>query len=564
MDDQILLQTELPAIAAPDGSTTIGPGKSLKLIDLEHPEHKILSAIWTRLTLLYAGGWALEQKCGDFLRKRPKELPTVYVAREEAFTYKNHMGTALDWYLSEMFQEDPHIEPTKADGKPDASDESKAFYTRFLSDCDRAGTSFVDIFRQIFQYVLLYKSAFVMLDLPYYAPGTFANLMEQKAANAFDQYLTVFAPTEVINWEYDDQGNLEWVVIKQSFRRTKFAEAEQHTVDRWSYYDKQTFQIWERVRNSSETIPPADAHVTLVRSGSHLLAKANQVPVMQLKVPEGLWLANRAYLAAIDHLNADNVLAWALFMSALAMPVVISNEEPDMSASETGYIHLPEGSDYKWSEPEGHSFKHMSDRIDELKEDIFRAFYLIHQGRSGRATPTAQSGVSKQLDMMPSKDILKMFGDLIRAFMVKVLGSVAKARGEENGWDISGFNFKDDMSDEEVQMFTDFLALDIPSERLNKVIYKRLAQRAAADASYQTLSAINEEIDSSPDKMTRELNQMNQRGMLQAKLSGAEASATGKTGEPGAGGKPNKPSPPNPQNEKGKDVGMEVGESDAQ
>lgn len=493
--------------------TSAGDKRLVAILDQKHPEYKLLRAHWMKLSLLYAGGWAIKENAELFLTRRPKELPDVYQARLANFTYENHLGTALDWYSSELFEEDPHIQSGVIDpvsgefiDKKHSPDERR-FWDAWMLDCDRAGTSFVDLFRKCFQNVLLYQTSYILIDLPNTTPNSFTSAFEQKEAGALDPYLSVYTPMEAINWSLDNYGNLDWIVF---YFETRNSSPDKVTtrVDRWYFYDRQKFQIWERIKSDDEKSPPAKAVATLVSEGRHILASKNIVPVLRLSVPEGLWLANRAMLAAVSHLNTDNVLDWALFMAALCMPVIIGDVvDFQPTLSEAGFITLPQGSDYKWTEPAGTSFAHLSDRLGELTENIFRSFYLIHQGRSGRATPTAQSGVSKQLDMMPSKDILKMFGDLLRAFMQRVLNLVSQTRNQSKDirWDIRGFEFKDDLSLEEVQTLTQLLAANVPSDLFEKEIWKRMAKSGLPDANPGTISQIFEQINEAPNKLDQQI-----------------------------------------------------------
>lgn len=529
MMPDVQLSLGVPGVPSADPLTaTTGKSMLVSLIDQRHPEHMMLEPVWRQLSLLYEGGHELRHHCQEFLQKRPKEAQPVYEARTKRFTYKPHLPTALDYYSSELFEEDPHIQAVLPDGKGGSSpvpndNKDKQFYDGFIAECDRGGTSLVDFFRRLFHNVLLFQSAFVLMDLPTFSDDAYNTKAEQDADKVFEPFLTLFDPSAAINWKLDAFGNIEWIVIKRVERMAVFGEAKGSSIStKWYYYNTEKFEVWERVSKELEAMVPNDAEAVLITEGIHKLAPYKKTPVLQLKVSGGLWLANRALLAAIDHLNTDNALGWALFMSALAMPVIATDESIDMTAQESGYIQIPHDAKYTWSEPTGHSFKHLADRIDDTKEDIFRAFYLIHQGRSGRATPTAQSAVSKQMDMMPSKDMLKMFGDLVRSFLTKVMSRVSLLRGDKFRWEVNGFTFKDDLSDAEVQMFTDFLALDIPSETLNKVIFKLLAKRAAGDTSDLTLNKIMEEIDTSKDKLTLQLDKMTKVGNVQAKLTQQE------------------------------------------
>jgi hypothetical protein len=514
-----------------DQVKVVGSSTALvKHVNVKHPEYDLLNPTWTDLNLLYAGGWALKKEAQRFLTMRPKEVGDVYQARLARFVHENHMGTALDWYSSELFEEDPHIEPVRlneATGEKEmlkSTDSERKFYDEFLLNCNRSKKSFTDLFRQVFQYLLLYNGAWVMVDLPNFPAGYFSSLEAQKRAKATDPYITVFSPTEVINWDIDEYGNLVWICVKRCMRSSEFGQ-DPMVRDKWYFYDRENYQVYERLRKADEIDPPPNAVATLISQGRHVLANEKMVPCQYITLPDGLWLANRAMLTTVDHINTDNALSWALFMSALAMPIVISDVDIKPNINEAGFIQLPQGSDYRWTEPEGKSFGHLSERLTTLTEDIFRAFYLIHQGRSGRATPTAQSGIAKQMDMMPSKDVMKMFGDIIRAEMQNVLNMVSLARKDDIEWDVRGFEFKDDLNDSEVAVVTDAIALNIPSDTLDKEVYKRLARRLVPDANPSIITKIFEEIDKAPNREQRAIQSMQNRAGAVSALNGVTAAA---------------------------------------
>jgi hypothetical protein len=217
---------------------------------------------------------------------------------------------------------------------------------------------------------------------------------------------------------------------------------------------------------------------------------------------EGLWLANRAYLQLIDHLNQDNTLAWSLFMSNLAIPVIIGDYDPSgMTSSETGFLQFPSGVTYGWSEPDGKSFVHSAKRVESLREECFRSMHLQAQGRSMRATPAAQSGRSKLLDMAPSKQILAGMGDDLRRNAQEILVDVRDAKGDKDiEPDVRGFSFQEDMTTEEVFAVTSFFNLKIPSRTLEKYVLKKIAKSWMPDANRKELVKVYDEIESGPTR----------------------------------------------------------------
>ena len=59
-----------------------------------------------------------------------------------------------------------------------------------------------------------------------------------------------------------------------------------------------------------------------------------------LRIPEGLWMLNRAGSLQLEHFNKSNALSWALTMGLFAMPVVYSEREWSQMVGESYYIQL--------------------------------------------------------------------------------------------------------------------------------------------------------------------------------------------------------------------------------
>lgn len=451
------------------------------------------------------------ERAGDFLVRRPKELPDVFNARVERFSYHDHVGGAVDWYLAAMFEKPADVR--LAEGKKLAAAQ-EPFYEGFAEDCDRAGTSFEELFRDVLKDILVFGASYVLQDLP--PKGEYANAAEEQQAGALNPYLCTFDPRQAINYQLDRYGALDWIVFATRTVRGASPLTGQQVVDSWYIYERKTFAVYERIVPADENTTPDDAEAVLVRSGEHAMADRNVCPVVKVDVPEGMWLLNRAYLPAIDHLNTDNVLGWALTMAALAMPVIMTDATIEPSLSEAGFIKLPKDSSYTWTEPAGTSFEHLAERARSLVEDIYRAFYLVAQARTQEATPTAQSGLSKQMDMMPSKKVMNLFGDLLRAVMVQVLNRVSHIRGDELEWDVRGFEFPETPADSEIKTASDAMALGIPSITVEKELYKKVVAALFADAAPEVLAKMFEEIDAAPSKEDREAEALRKQTVVTA------------------------------------------------
>lgn len=536
-----------PGLYGRGGFSPVNPEKNrvpVSHLDQRHPEFDSRFEAWLDLSLLYEGGAMLKARCERLLKKRPREDEEVFAARMDRFTYQNILGTGLGWYGAAMFDTPPEI---FFDGK--SGDE---FYTKFLSDCDGIGTGYVDFWKRVFQFCLTYGASWVLTDLRALGldeepPQTLA---DEKNMGLLDPHLAVYTPLNVINWRTDERGELKWAVVRTEVEDQEFL-GEREIVTTWYYYDRENYRVYEDRRKPEEIKVAADGDsrmATLIREGQHALAHVKRLPIRKVVLSEGLWLANRSYLLLVDHLNQDNTLGWALFMSNLAIPVVIGDSDTsNMTYSEVGYLHFPTGTTYTWSEPAGTSFVHSAKRVESLREECFRSMNLQAQGRSMRATPAMQSGKSKQLEMSPAKQVLAGMGDDVRRNMQDVLIDVCDARRDPSSHpDVRGFTFQEDMTTEEVFAVSSVLAVRIPSEKFEKYLYKKVAKSWMMDANREELAAVYKEIDAGPTMEEREDEELQKqiqlaKANIKGALSAKPSSGSMPPGRGGAGPSPNAP-----------------------
>lgn len=536
----------------PSGSP-LASNQSVKLLDQKHPTYVANEDAWLDLSIMREGGVTIKKHAHRLLKMRPREDSDVFAARVDRFTYQNILGTALGWYVSSLFEETPQFFFNDKSGKSlDSKSKVGKFYSDFIDNCDGGGKLFVDFFKQVFSNALTYGSSWVLTDLKALGAGEPEpkTLEEQLSRGLLDPHLVAYTPLDVINWSCDAEGCLEWAVVKVSKHEQGFL-MKPHIVDTWYYYDRQQYYVYRDRREITAHAAMSGLEnrmAEFVASGNHALRHKNRVPLRQIKLSEGLWLANSAYLVLLDHLNQDNTLAWALFMSNLAIPVIIGDiDTSNMTNSESGYLQFPAGTTYQWSEPDGKSFQHAAQRLDSLREEAFRCMYLQAQGRSMHATPAMQSGRSKQLEMAPATDMKTGMGGDVRMAMQCVLMDVIDARrdGESVIPDVRGFVFEDDMTTEEVFAVSSLLSLRIPSKKFEKYIYKKVAHSWMPDANREEQEEIDKEIDAGPTMEDREKKEQQERiELAKAGMASAAKKASGGPTQPpgrgGAGPSPNK------------------------
>ena len=444
-------------------------------IDQEHPEYTARKAAWRKYRDLYAGGEQFKANASEYLIRRQREPGDVYAERLSRVFYENYVGSIVDWYAATLFRREPNI--TSEGNDPPA----EKFLAALIEDADRRETSLSDFFRRQFIESLVAGTSYVLVDFPRVGmkPGTRA---EEDSSGASRAYLVEYAADDIINWSLDEHGNFDWVVIRtKQIKKDGVEDPEWRTETRWAYYDKRTYRIY--------------GEDGLVDEGTHGLAKLNQTPLFALRIPEGLWMLNRAGSLQLEHFNKSNALGWALTMGLFAMPVVYSERDWNQMVGESYYIQLGPEDKFGWTEPEGKVYQIAADNLTRLQEEIYRVCYLSQAGAAMDVT-SRQSGLSKQRDFSITQEVLRAYGDAIKEQIRRVLRATAAAR--EDGLDISVTGMDEfDIADfgTELEDAKQLLALGVVSPTLQKEVFKKLSLKYLCDARQDVKDRIAREIE---------------------------------------------------------------------
>jgi len=457
----------------------------MKNINREHPEYIARKAMWKQYKDLYSGGERLRADASEYLVRRHKEPNEVYQERLTRVFYQNYIGSIVDWYAATLTRREPVL---LLEGTDSAA---KSFYTALADDCDLKGTSLSEFFRQRFVETMVCGSSFIVVDFPRAGPEGSPALLtraEEDSSGRSRAYLVDYGPDEVINWNYDLSGGLEWAVIRTScLQQSTIEDSKWERETRWIYYDRENYLMY---RQAGDTSP-----IELIDQGRHGLAPLRRVPMFQMKVSDGLWLLNKAALLQLEHFNKSNALSWALTMGLFATPVVYSDREFNQIVGESYYIQLGTNDRFGWTEPEGKVYQIAADNLNQLKDEIYRVCYLMIQAGSSSGGGR-QSGLSKQLDFNTTQEVLRGYGDLVKDTMKQVLWAMAAARQDGVSIGVSGLDeFDIDDLGTELDDAKKLLDLGIGSETLKKQVFKKLAFKYLSDARQEVKNQVAEEID---------------------------------------------------------------------
>ena len=454
-------------------------------IDREHPDFKRQKFMWHMYRDLYAGGQQFKNKAAEYLLRRQKEPLDVYGERLQRAFYQNYIGSIVDWYAATLFRRAPSLQ------LQGGLESGQRFQTEFADDCDRRGTNLSSFFRQCLIDALVAGRSHILIDFPRVAQAV-ANRAEEDAAGVSRAYLVRYQAEDLINWSMDERGEYEWVVLRQSIRRQPRVDSPE-VVDEtyWFYYDRQEFRTYRRVEAPGQ--PTAD--IELLSQGPHGLIRQQRVPLLTLKVSDGLWLMNKAAHLQLEHFNKSNALGWAITMGLFAMPVIYSDREWNQIVGESYYVQLGPQDRFGWAEPDGKVYQIAAQNLESLKEEIYRVCYLS-QASGEMVGGHSQSAMSKQLDFTITQEVLRAYGSAVKECIAKVLTAVSDAREDGVTVSVAGLD-EVDIADfgKELQDANNLLNLGIQSPTLRRQIFERLAFKYLNDARQEVKDQIAHEIN---------------------------------------------------------------------
>jgi hypothetical protein len=453
-------------------------------ITREHPEYLARKAMWGRYSDLYAGGEQMRLNADRYLLQRNREPREVYAERISRVFYENYVGSIIDWFAATLLRREPSL---TFEG---SNEGGKRFFGEFTEDCDLRGTNLSEFFRQQLVNTLVFGRSYVAVDFPRFS-GTAVNRAQEDASGRSRAFLASYTPEDVINWNYDSNGVLDWIVLRTSgLHQAKVTDPDWTRETRWIYYDREEFRIYTQSESGGEA-----SEIKLADKGQHGLASLGRVPVFSMSVTDGLWLMNKAALLQLEHFNKSNALSWALTMGLFAMPVVYSDREWTQMVGESYYIQLGPSDRFGWTEPEGHVYQIAADNLVRLKDEIYRVCYLMPQAADPTAVTVGQSGLSKQRDFSITQEVLRAFGDAVKETMKQVLRAIEAARQDGLLIDASGLD-EFDIGDfgAELDDAKKLLELGIESETLKKQVFKKLALKYFCDARQELKNRIVGEI----------------------------------------------------------------------
>ena len=226
------------------------------IFERKHPYYVATLPLWQRATRAYKGG-------RDYVRKTLTRHPSE---TEEEFKYRQEHSYNINLikYSAHKFGDYIFSKPPRRTG---ASED-------IVKDFDRRGKSANSVIREIFDYFTIYGLAWVFVDMPV-LDGTLVSL-DVKAKNKIRPYVNAVAPMDVPDWDYDETGELNWIIREEYITQKSDPFTEPTVIKRRTLYTKEYWQTFDTYMNTGTALTPSN-HVAVSEKHYHDLGR---VPVL--------------------------------------------------------------------------------------------------------------------------------------------------------------------------------------------------------------------------------------------------------------------------------------------
>lgn len=523
---------------------------TLQYGDLSTPSEEYLEMQPIRQAIddFYVGGWKLAKNVSRYLPKMLGEHGAGYRQRIKSGSYINYFAQIVDYFASALFTQELAVRPpSDADdpSTPGEEPDEDDIYTQFSKNADGSGVprarkagqkhncgkTLNEVMHELIVTALKQKSAWLHVEMP---PKSDANsLAEEEAAGAGTPYVFEVPHEQIIDWEYDDEGELRYAVIRQKAA----LKGPPGAAVRKQKTFRETYEVWLREKSPDvepvvswaryvveypESKPPRENDPIALEAEGEVSFKS--IPLLEMQLSDGLWAGNKLCPMAREHYQRRTTLNAAENRSMIIIPVAkLGPETPSIShpISEAqqneqrgvdplttfwsrGYEVIGQDDSIEFPEPKGTAYEHVSKRINELKDEMFRISHQMAASVNMQAGQVRRSGQSKKEDRAAEALVLAALGRVVRNFGLRLYTTISEARGEDVEWVAHGLDTyeheeREDLIAESVQL----QAVDIPSPTFRKEHAKRIARKLVENMPPATIAQIDREIDEGVDEQKK-------------------------------------------------------------
>ncbi len=478
----------------------------------KHPTHR--PDLCKHYDALYRGGEAFHECIEHFLPRNPAEVDDVYSARKREAHYTGYVGPIVDWFAAKLCSSGLVVRPQADDDK--GASKLDPWYAEWKEDVDGARTDLMDFIRARFTAAAVKGRSWWCVELPDDGlEDPPQNLAQWEERGLGGVYIYPLDTDQVLDWEIDQRGLLQWAITHTVETRRDDPRVGERAVitETWRIYDRSDVETWEIRWDPNVDKRPEDARlvgrkahgfarVPLVRLG-FVGTKGIKVKVGQRTVNiagpalEGFWLLNRLAGPQIAHFRNGAALDWNIKRTCYAMPVFGIEDQSKPPVMGAGYgIYLGVNEKVAWIAPPTEHLGVLADRIDHLKQEIYRIANQLAQGVDNNAAAVGRSAGSKMADAAATEVVLRVYGALVREAIEETYDLLADGRGDATRFSIEGLDtFSVADAAAVIESVIAAQGLNIPSKTARREMLYRAADALLPDVDQTTKDTIRDEID---------------------------------------------------------------------
>ena len=400
-----------------------------KLIGRRHPEYYSHLASWRFFGDTYAGGrkW-FETNIHKYLREGESE----YTKRVERAYRFNHTKEVVDLLNKYLFKQNIQ-----------RSEDAPESVKKFWENTSRAGTSMNEFAKQISKHCSIFGRIGIVVDRQR-ASSNILTVEEERKAN-IKTYAYIVNPEDMLDYSFDDEMKLNWILIKESYRDDANPLGEDSITVK-TRYRLWTRDSWYLIQEKKKGRGKKTGY-EVVDQGVHDLGEVPVILADNLLTDEQYGapslINDIAYLdrAVANYLsNLDAIIQDQTFSQLIVPAQNISNEDAKNQLVElgtsriftydaAGSTHSPE---YIYPDP---SQAHLIlDVVARIIKEIYNSVGLSSErtNKDNAVSMDNSSGVAKAYDFERVNALLSAKADSLEVIENKIARLVAKWSGEES------------------------------------------------------------------------------------------------------------------------------------
>ena len=472
------------------------------ILQRQHADYKELIKLWKQYQAVYVGGDDMKA----FLIKHAREHVDAFAARKKRAFYFNYVKQIVDLFVSYLFRK----EISRETRVPDI----EAFWSNADGSSEGIEHPVGNILKEAAVFYLLFGKVAIVVDMPP-ASGEVSSVQDKKD-QGLDPYIYLVKPQNLIDWQYGEDGKLDWVRFEESIPVPMDAFEPRKGTKRWKYTtwdrEKWTKHIIEEDKEGSK-----DVIATETTEGAHPLGR---VPVVIVQKNDNFKFGSSSGISLIADISVSSVALYNLgsitgeefynhALNILVMQKQTSEEDSeDIVLSRDNVLEYDIGANPpSFLAPSSVPVESLQGFMQKIIEEMKRMSRLGSTDSSLTGTGNQTSGLAAAFSFSDSNQALADTAQLLQEIETRLVTLVTLWLGKDPETDLEDTKILYP-TDFGLSLFDDELATVstatqvVQSKTFAKVITKRVAVKFLDKETPEVVKQVAEEIEAAIDAQT--------------------------------------------------------------